>query len=135
MAQGEKTNIMFQSRNIYEPILSPIIPILSRINLFPCTETSFSKIPSIIFYSYLRLGLPRVLFPLYLTLSILKTLPYSSILTTWSVYLDPLDLLTLAILSWKVQTIKFLLVKVSRLLFLIYFESKFSPQNHVIKYP
>ena len=52
----------------------------------------------LIFFSYLRLGLPKGLFPVGLPVKILKELP-PSILATWPAHLNLQELSTLTILG------------------------------------
>jgi hypothetical protein len=77
---------------------SPIIPILSQINLIPRIDTYFFMIHSNI-VSHLCLGLPKGLFPVSVPAKILKALLPSSILTKWPAHLNLLDLITLTILG------------------------------------
>ena len=55
--------------------------------------------------SHQRLGLPKGLFPVALPFKILKALPPSSILATYPVHLNLLDLITLTILGSHIQLI------------------------------
>ena len=74
--------------------VSPITPILSRINLTQRIDTYFFKFDSNI-SSNLRLALPKGLFSAGLTLRILKALLPSSILATRPARLNLIDLITL----------------------------------------
>ena len=76
----------------------PIIPILSRINQIPRINTYFFQIHSNL-SSHLRLGLPKGLFPVGVSVNIYKALLPSSILATWPTHLNLLDLSTLTILG------------------------------------
>ena len=61
---------------------SPVIPILSRLNLIPNIATYIFKIHSILIVSsHLRLDLPTGLFPVGLPIGILKPVFFSFIMT------------------------------------------------------
>ena len=77
---------------------SPITPILSQINPILRTDNDFIKIHSTL-SSHLHLGLPEGLFPAGVPVKMLKALLPSSILATWSDYLNLLDLITSTILG------------------------------------
>ena len=79
--------------------VSPIIPILSRINPISRIDTYVRFI--LILSSHLRLGLAKGLFPVYLPVNILKALLPSSILATWPAHLNRLHLLVILILLDK----------------------------------
>ena len=79
---------------------SPIIPILSRINPIPRTDTYFLRY-ILILSSHLRLGLPKGLFPVGLLVKILKALLPFSILATCPAHLNLLDLITLTKVSYN----------------------------------
>ena len=74
---------------------SPGIHILSRINTIPSICLRFILILS----SHLHLGHPKGLIPTGVPVKILKALLPSSILATWPVYLNLLDIITLTILG------------------------------------
>ena len=79
----------------------------------PYPEPDQSNSPISLWYililsSHLRLGLPKGLFPVSLTVKILKALLLSSILPTWPADLNRLELITLAILGER--TYKLLLI-------------------------
>ena len=80
---------------------SPIISILSRINPILRIDTYFIKIHSNIVY-HLHLGLSRDLFPVVLTLKVLKTLLASSTSTKCSAH--PVDVITLTKETKTTQT-------------------------------
>ena len=61
---------------------SPIIPILTRINPIPRIDSLPISLRSILILSYLRLGLPKGLFPVGVPVKILKAPLPSSILAT-----------------------------------------------------
>ena len=75
---------------------SPIIPILGRINPIPRIDTYFTNVHfNIVLPS--TPSLPKGLFPVDLPVKMLKALLPPSILATWPVHLNPLDLITLTI--------------------------------------
>ena len=76
---------------------SPVIPFLSRINPTPRIPISLRSI--LILFSYVRLGLPKGLFPECVPVNILKALLPSFILAIWSAHLSLLDLMILIILG------------------------------------
>ena len=86
-----------------------IIPILSRINPIPRIYTYFLRY-FVILPSYLRLLLPKGLFPVGLPVKILKTLLPYSILAKLPEHLNLKDLITLTMLGATVQTMKSLIV-------------------------
>ena len=69
----------------------------SRFNPFPRIDTYLFKI--LILSSHLRLGHSKSIFPVGVPLKMLKAVPPSSILATWSAHLNLLDLITLPILG------------------------------------
>ena len=81
----------------YPRTLSPIIPILSRINPIPRIDTYFFKIRSDIVLSSTPSPSKRYLSCRF-SVKILKALLPSSILATWSAHLKFLDLIILTIL-------------------------------------
>ena len=81
---------------------SPIIPILSQINLLPrIIPISLRSVLMLSFY--LLLALPKGLFLVGLSVKILKALQSSSILATCPAKFDLLDLFTLPILTERYQ--------------------------------
>ena len=78
---------------------SPIIPILSRINLIPRIDTYLSKVHSNIVLP----STPTGHFPVGLPVKILKALLLSCILATYPVHLNLLDLITLTILGENIS--------------------------------
>jgi hypothetical protein len=74
--------------------VSPIVPILSRINHIPRIDTYFFKIILILSY-HLHLGLPKGLFLVDVPVKILEALLPLSFLATWLAHLNILDLITL----------------------------------------
>ena len=77
---------------------SPVMTILSQINPIPRIDT-ISLISIQILSSHLRLGLPKDLLPIHVSVKILKALLPSSILATCPAHLNLLYLITLAILG------------------------------------
>ena len=60
-------------------------------------------------FSHLRLGIPKVLFPVGVAVNIFKSLLHSTILDEWTANLNLLDLITLTILDeryklWSLQS-------------------------------
>ena len=82
--------------------------------------------------SYLRLVLPKGLFPVGIPVKILKTLLPDSILAKLPAHLNQLDLITLTILG---KTMKFLIEEPSPLPILIPLGPKYSPLDPVFRYP
>ena len=112
------------------------IPILSRINQIPRIDTyGISSRSILILSSHLRLGLPNGLFPVGLPVQILKALLHSSILATYRVHLNLLDLFTLTILGERYKLLSSSLWSLLHSPFEFILGPKHSPQNPVFKYP
>jgi hypothetical protein len=93
--------------------------IVSWIYLIPHIDTHFFK--SILILSFhLYQGLPGGFFPVGLPVKILKALQPSSILASCPIHRNLLDLITITINRWTVQTIKFLITKTFSLPILMY---------------
>ena len=85
---------------------SPIIPILNRIYPIPLIDTYLFKVHFNI-VPHLRLGLPKGLFPVELTVKILKALLPSFILAIWFSHLN----LHSDYIRWTVKIMKFLIME------------------------
>ena len=101
------------SHNLWNPDIqcrihkgSPTIPILSQINPIPHIHTYYFKIHSIIALQS-TLWPPKGLFHVSLPVKILKELVPSSILTTWPVQMNLVDLTTLTIFDDKYKVWSF----------------------------
>ena len=110
----------------------PIIPILSRINKIP-RITPISSWFFQIFSSHHRLGLPKGLFHVGLSVKSLKELITSSILAKWHDHLSPLDLITPSILGKRYILWSFSFWSLLHSPILIPLGTKYSPQNPIFK--
>ena len=105
--------------------LAPSVTLVTSIQFLTFTPISLRLILVLSFH--LRLGLPRGLFLVGLSLKILKAIVPSSILATFSAHLNLLDLIVLVILGQKA------ILKPSQFPKLNPFGSKYSPEDPVLK--